>query len=376
MVKKILFSLLSIFIFSCESDSIPELEVTIQLLEEGKIRIEASAPGAIFYRFSFGDSQDYKDQVSGTIEYTYKNKGDYVVGVRAFFDENNLENNVLSSATISVTNAIGSGLSGEFIDDSEVATEYAGYTLVFSDEFNADGAPSEDKWHLQYIPIQGGNWANGELQHYTTRRDNSYVSNGSLKILAKRENFSYDGNTKNYTSARLNSKFDFQYGRVDVRAKLPSKEGTWPAIWTLGSNVLETGGYFRNTKGSVSWPECGEIDIMEQFGGDKSKVLGTFHWRSESSNGHAMYPVNGSGLNVSDVSSDYHLYSLVWDSSNMKIYFDNKLVVQLNNPSAEEEFRNPHYLLLNVAMGGSLGGTVPQSFDQDIMEIDYVRIYQ
>jgi len=376
MTKRILFLLVSIFIISCSSDSVPELQVTITLLEDGKVRVDASAPGAVVYRFSFGDSQDYIDQKSGTIEYTYKNKGDYVIGVRAFFDANDLQNNVLNTATVSITNAIGVGLSGEFIDDSEVATEYSGYTLVFSDEFNKDGAPSDEKWHLQYIPIQGGNWANGELQHYTTRRDNSYVSDGSLKIVAKRENYSYDGNAKNFTSARLNSKFDFQYGRVDVRAKLPSKEGTWPAIWTLGSNVLELDGYFRNSKGSVSWPECGEIDIMEQYGADKSKVLGTFHWRSESSNGHAMYPNDGSGLNVSGVSSEYHLYSLVWSASSMKIYFDDRLVAQLNNPSTEEEFRNPHYLLLNLAMGGSLGGTVPSNFDQDVLEIDYVRIYQ
>ena len=115
-----------------------------------------------------------------------------------------------------------------------------------------------------------------KLQHYTDEISNSYVSNGTLKIKAIKENYTYNGVTKNYTSARLNSKYAFQYGRIDVGAKLPAEAGTWPAIWTLGCNINETGNYFGSTYGSVGWPDCGEIDIMEQNGWDKNSYLWPF----------------------------------------------------------------------------------------------------
>ena len=98
------------------------------------------------------------------------------------------------------------------IDASEQVTRYSGYQLIWNDEFNYDGAPMDDKWHHQVIPIFEGGWANNEKQHYTNRIENSYVSNGTLKIVAKNEIYDYKGITKSYTSARLNSKFDFQYG--------------------------------------------------------------------------------------------------------------------------------------------------------------------
>lgn len=128
--------------------------------------------------------------------------------------------------------------------------------LVWSDEFNYTGPVDPNKWHHQVIPIiNGTDWANGEQQHYTDRISNSYVNNGSLKIKAIRENYTYNNTTKLYTSARLNSKFAFQYGRVDIRAKLPAEAGTWPAFWTLGANINEIGNYFGSTYGSVGWPD-------------------------------------------------------------------------------------------------------------------------
>ena len=99
-----------------------------------------------------------------------------------------------------------------------------------------------------------------------------------MKIVAIKENYTVDNSTKNYTSARLNSKFGFKYGRVDVRAKLPSTRGTWPAIWTLGTNINEVGNYFGDSEGSIGWPKCGEIDIMEQNGWNKNELIGHFHY--------------------------------------------------------------------------------------------------
>ena len=377
MKRFLLFLLLIFFLGSCQSSPMPDLQLKVTKLEGGKVIVEATAENAKVYRFSFGDSADYFDQTSnGVKEYVYENNGDYQITVWAFFDPENFDDYSSKTVSLSISNALGDNASGKFIDNSEQVTVYPGYSLVFNDEFNYEGLPLEEKWHMQYKPIFGSTWANGELQHYTQRIENAQVSNGTLKIIAKRESYTYNNNTLNFTSARLNSKYDFTYGRVDVRAKLPSKQGTWPAIWTLGSNVNELGNYFGNSRGSVGWPECGEIDIMEQYGGDKSKVLGTFHWRSESTGSHAMHPENGNGKSIENTTSEYHVYSMVWNSSIIQIFVDDILVEQLNNMSSEEEFRNPHYLLLNVAMGGSLGGQVPSDFDSDIMEIDYVRIYQ
>ena len=262
------------------------------------------------------------------------------------------------------------------IDSSEESTIYSGYQLVWNDEFNYEGAPSDEKWHLQYIPIIDGGWANDEKQHYTKRRDNSFVSDGTLKIVAKKELYAYEGVNRAYTSARLNSKFDMRYGRIDVRAKLPVSKGTWPAIWTLGTNIGEVGNYYGTSEGNVGWPECGEIDIMEQDGTNKQLLYGTFHW-ADNGGQQASYGLikDTSSLNISDLNSEFHLYSLIWTSASLKIYVDNFLVSSIEN-TASVPFDNPHYLLLNVAMGGTLGGVVPGTFEEDKMEIDYVRFYQ
>ena len=262
------------------------------------------------------------------------------------------------------------------IDLSEEVTLYEDYQLVWNDEFNYEGLPAAEKWHHQYIPIFGGGWANNEKQHYTARIDNSYVSEGTLKITAKRENYTYEGSLKNFTSARLNSKFSLLYGRIDVRAKLPASKGTWPAIWTLGTNSGERGNYFGTVDGNVGWPECGEIDIMEQEGENKQILYGTFHWAGGGGQ-PASYGLTKdiSSLNISEVTSEFHLYSLIWNSASIQVLVDNILLAELAN-SAEVPFDNPHYLLLNIAMGGTLGGSIPGDFVQDSMEIDYVRFYQ
>ena len=246
------------------------------------------------------------------------------------------------------------------------------YKLVWGDEFDYEGTPAADKWHFQVEPITDSGWVNNELQHYTSRLDNAGVSDGTLKIIAKREDYTYAGINKGFTSARLNAKFDFTYGKVEVRAKLPAAPGTWPAIWTLGSNIDEKGNYFGDSRGSVGWPHCGEIDIMEQYGGNKSETLGTFHWHDTGTNAYASYGLKKA---IPKLTEDFHNYVLVWHADRIDIYVDETLVVRMNN-AENVPFDHPHYLLLNVAMGGSLGGSVPTSFEQDQMEIDYVRIYQ
>ena len=135
------------------------------------------------------------------------------------------------------------------------------------------------------VTLHCTSWYNGELQHYTDRIENSYVQNGHLYLVAKNETFTDQGVTKNYTSARLNSKFAFTYGRIEVRASLPIGEGTWPAIWMLGKNISEPGAYWETQGfGTTSWPACGEIDIMEHWGSDQDYVQSALHTPSSSGN--------------------------------------------------------------------------------------------
>ena len=249
-------------------------------------------------------------------------------------------------------------------------TEYR--TLVFADEFEYEGRPNNQKWHHQIIPPNNGSWYNDELQHYTDSEENSYTNNGTLKIRAIKEKYSYHGSTKEYTSARLNSKFIFTYGRVEVRAKLPSTAGTWPAIWTLGANVNETGNYFGDQYGEVGWPLSGEIDIMEQTGWDKNKTISHFHWGDLKTK---EYRNTGGEATVPNASNEYHIYAMEWDSESIKTYVDDTLVFDLQN-TKDKPYNHGHYLILNIAIGGNLGGELPETFTEDIFEIDYVRIYQ
>ena len=245
------------------------------------------------------------------------------------------------------------------------------YFLVWGDEFEYDGKLDESKWHHQIIPPNNGSWWNNEAQHYTNSTKNSIVSDGTLKIIAIKENYTVDNSTKNYTSARLNSKFGFKYGRVDVKAKLPATQGTWPAIWTLGTNINEIGNFFGDSEGSVGWPSCGEIDIREQNGWNKNELYGYFHF----ANPQGEYGNHGNITSVSNASGEYHIYSMEWTDEIIKILIDDKEFVSLIN-NGNVPYDNRHYLLLNIAIGGNLGGDIDPSFSQDRMEIDYVRVFQ
>ncbi len=363
-------------LISCNKEALAELNIEFTEGERGFISITASSNKAVLYRFSFGNS-DVIENVEGSIEYQYSNNGTYTIGIWSFYDEN-LNSFNYQTLEVTITNAPGNEIKQideSLIDTSEETTLYTGYQLVWNDEFNYEGPPAAEKWHHQYIPIFGGGWANNEKQHYTARIDNSYVSEGTLKITAKKENYTYEGSLKNFTSARLNSKFSLLYGRIDVRAKLPASQGTWPAIWTLGTNIGELGNYYGTTDGNAGWPECGEIDIMEQNGENKQILYGTFHW-ADSGGQPASYGLTKdiSSLDISDVTSEFHLYSLIWNSASVQVLVDNMLIAELTN-TADVPFDNPHYLLLNIAMGGTLGGPIPGDFEQDSMEIDYVRFY-
>jgi beta-glucanase (GH16 family) len=249
--------------------------------------------------------------------------------------------------------------------------------LVWSDEFSTNGAINSSNWHHQTQLIAGTSWANGEEQHYTNQLANSFVNSGNLNIVAKKETFFDQGVTKQYTSARLNSKFAYKYGRVDIRAKIPKDLGTWPALWLLGKNINENGGFFDAQYGTTSWPACGEIDILEH-GITRTKpdnyIQSAMHTPSSYGN-----TVNIGGVEVGDnIANNYHIYSMNWSPNQISFLLDG-VVFYTYNPSNKNAstwpFDKEQYLLLNIAMGG-VAGTIPSNFTQAAMVIDYVRVYQ
>ena len=259
----------------------------------------------------------------------------------------------------------------EVTDPNEIDIIYT--DLVWADEFDTNGAINAAKWHHQTQLPQGGSWYNGEVQHYTNRIENSSVNNGFLDITAIKESFTDQGQTKQYTSARLNSKFAFTYGRVDVRAKLPFGDGTWPAIWTLGKNINEDGGYWDNQYGTVGWPACGELDIMEHGLHPTNQVSVAIH--TPSSYGGT---VNTSIQTLADVANNFHIYTMNWSPDQITFLIDG-VGFYTYNPAVKNDdtwpFYLEQYLLLNIAMGGN-GGAIDPNFSQSSMVIDYVRVYQ
>lgn len=248
--------------------------------------------------------------------------------------------------------------------------------LVWSDEFSTNGSISATNWHHQTQLPAGGSWFNGEVQHYTDQLTNSSVNNGLLRITAKKEPYTDQGITKQYTSARLNSKFAFLYGRVDIRAKIPTNQGTWPALWMLGKNVNENGAYFDAQFGTTDWPACGEIDIMEH-GITPSQPLNyvqsALHTPSSFGN-----TTNIGGTIANNLGSDFHVYSMNWSPNQITFLLDG-VAFYTYNPTVKTPqnwpFNAEQYLLLNIAMGG-IAGTIPSNFTQATMEVDYVRVYQ
>ena len=248
--------------------------------------------------------------------------------------------------------------------------------LVWSDEFDIPGAVDANNWFHQTQLPAGGSWFNGEEQHYTNRTENSFVDDGFLNIVAINETFNDQGETKEYTSARLNSKFAFTYGRVDVRAKLPFGEGTWPAIWMLGKNVNEDGAYWDNEGfGSTSWPLCGEIDIMEHGLGATNHVSSALHTACDACSGAT---INFQSFTLNDVANDFHIYSVNWSPNQITFLIDD-IIFYNYNPAIKDittwPFDEDQYLLLNIAMGG-VAGAIDPNFTQSSMVIDYVRVFQ
>jgi beta-glucanase (GH16 family) len=231
------------------------------------------------------------------------------------------------------------------------------YSLVWSDEFNYTGQIDQSKWNYE---IGAGGWGNNESQYYTARQENSYVSDGHLTIRAQKE--SYSGS--NYTSARLTTKAkgDWTYGYVEIRAKLPTGKGTWPALWMMPTSSVYGG-----------WPNSGEIDIMETTGYNTSKIQGTVHTTVSGGSG------NGGATYITNSTSEYNNYGLEWTSDSMKFKVNGQTYYTYNRLSGWDSTRWPFdqnfFIILNIAMGGNMGGAIDSSFTNAEMLVDYVRVY-
>ncbi len=235
------------------------------------------------------------------------------------------------------------------------------WKLSWNDEFDYQGLPDAEKWNHEVGFIR-----NNEKQYYTRQRlENTRVENGSLLIEARKEGYKENAE---YTSASIHTagKKEWTYGRFEIRAKLPTGKGTWPAIWMLGKNI-----------GQVGWPKCGEIDIMENVGYDPETIVGTIHCKSYY---HVIGTQKSATIKVPTCMDKYHLYAIEWYDDRIETFVDNKHYFTFRNEGTgdnEWPFDKPHYLILNLAIGGAWGGQkgIDDSLFPHKYYIDYVRVY-
>ena len=244
----------------------------------------------------------------------------------------------------------------------------AGWKLTWCDEFDKPGLPDPNKWDYETGYVR-----NNELQYYTrARKENARVEGGNLVIEGRKEKYPIgagkDGTKRvaDYTAASLitKGKAQWAFGRIEVRAKLPQGKGVWPAIWMLGRKFPST-----------PWPACGEIDIMEFVGHTPDKVHATLHYRKNGK--HAS---KGGRIKVKRPFDDFHVYAVQWSARKMDFFFDGKKYFTFDVPQADDgganPFHKPHYLLINLALGGSWGRAMDDSVLPQKYLVDYVRVYK
>ena len=307
------------------------VNATVSTDNSGNVSFTASATNAVTFDFDYGNGV-FQTVANGVVIYKYPASGTYTV------------------------NIIAKSGSGQTISKSIQITVSVAQSLIWSDEFNTPGQPDPAKWGYD-IGTGSGGWGNNELQYYTNRVDNVTISGGTLKIIAKKENFSGSA----YTSTRMltKDKFSFKYGKVEFSAKLPTGVGTWPAIWSLGNNFT-----------AVGWPACGEIDFMEHVGAQQNKIFGTLH-HPGFSGGNA----NGGSVVISNASTAFHKYTTEWTATMIKFSVDDVPFYTFPN-TASLPFNQNFFMIMNVAMGGNFGGSVDPAFVSSTMEVDYIRVYQ
>jgi len=295
----------------------------------GKVQLTISATNAQLYKVLIND--ELKEITTGSLTYEFTASG-------------------TKSYPIIVSAYNGS----KFVSSSTSVNVFVARKVIWSDEFNADGAPDSSKWG--YNTGTGDGWGNNELEYYTNRSENVKIENGILKITAIKEN--YQGSQ--YTSTRMltKGKFSFKYGRAEVRAKLPVGGGTWPAFWLLGDNIDTAG-----------WPLCGEIDILESVGNNPNVIHSSLHSPGRSGN-----TPDTKTTTAPNSTTEFHIYGAEWSAESIKFYVDDNLFYTYKN-SSTTPFNQKFFIILNLAMGGNFGGAVDPNFKSATYEVDYVRVY-
>lgn len=241
---------------------------------------------------------------------------------------------------------------------------YTGYRLVWEEEFTGT-ALDEQNWTFETgdgCPVNCG-WGNNELEFY--QRENVLVDKGVLVIQAKKER----AGTREYTSSRIitKGKREYQYGRIDVRAALPSGRGLWPAIWMLGANIDRS-----------PWPSCGEIDIMELTGDKPSRIIGTAHFGTNVS--QHQFRTGAAFLNTGTFSEAFHVFSIIWEKDRIRWLLDDVVYFELTPDKLNGQpypFNQPFFFILNVAVGGNLPGSPnATTLFPTSMIVDYIRVFQ
>ncbi|MEP3388829.1 MAG: family 16 glycosylhydrolase [Reichenbachiella sp.] len=250
---------------------------------------------------------------------------------------------------------------------SNALVAQSGYELVWADEFDYTGLPDDKKWGYDVgdgCPNVCG-WGNNELEYYTEKRlENARVEDGYLIITAIKEKMG----TKEYSSARLvtRGKGDWTYGRIEVKAKLPTGIGTWPAIWMLSTDWSYGG-----------WPESGEIDIMEHVGYEPDTIYGTVHTKAYN---HGIGTQKGGNIEIVDCEEEFHVYAVEWSYNKIDFFVDDNKYFTFSKEEGSDKwpFDKRFHLLLNIAVGGNWGGVegVDESIFPQEMKVDYVRVYQ
>lgn len=254
-----------------------------------------------------------------------------------------------------------------------VARSADDWKLVWADEFNTNGAPSPKNWNYERGFVR-----NHEHQWY--QPENAVCTNGLLVIEARREqkpNPSYSPDSNDWARSRKNIEYtstsitsrrlqEFKYGKFEMRARIDTRLGSWPAFWTLGA-----------TRG-IGWPACGEIDIMEYYRGD---VLANFGWQQDGKTKWLANKTPFSELGGEAWAKEFHTWTMVWETNKIELLLDGKVMNQLSLADADNAdrgnpFHRPEYIILNQAIGGDCGGDPSQTVFPIRFEVDWVRVYQ
>lgn len=244
----------------------------------------------------------------------------------------------------------------------ELTTSGSPNKLIWADEFNHNGLPDSTKWGYEVGFVR-----NDEKQYYTkSRKENTYVQDGMLVITSLKEDYK----NAHYTSSSLNTLGKQSFAgdiRIEVKAKLPSGKGIWPAIWMMGSNITKVG-----------WPKCSELDIMEFVGKTPNTVYGTLHWWDSAAPEQNRHLSKGSNLPFTDLHTNFHVYGLERRGDIIKLYVDDNYYLTFTPPATAfpGSFVDPIYLLINTAIGGSWGGDIDDTIFPQKFYFDYVRVYK